>query len=209
MDETEFPDYVQKIRIAQENTSNLNILAGLECEIVPEYYQYYKQRFLDEFQLDYLCGSVHFYPINGQWNNVYGEIRNKKELFAYTSTVINGIESGLFDFIAHPDLFANCYFTWDENTKACCLEIAKASKEFNVPLEINGYGFRKPYIKVGKTYQPSYPSPKFWHCVAKISPPVIINSDAHNPQDIVANIDQCFELAHKNRLKNNFLIKRS
>ena len=94
------------------------------------------------------------------------------------------IESGLFAFIAHPDLFGNCYKHWDENTISASRDIFAAAAECNVGLEINALGFRKIAKKKLFNPYPLYPWPPFWELASEYAVEVIVNADAHRPEDL-------------------------
>ena len=81
--------------------------------------------------------------MDGDWIGSYGGADSLKSLKAYSNYFIQSMESGLFAFMAHPDLFGNSYLTWDENTIAASHDILTAAAQLKMPLEINGYGLRK------------------------------------------------------------------
>ena len=60
-----------------------------------------------------------------------------KNLNRYIDQTIDGMRSGLFSFLAHPDLFMKGYKEWDEQSKACLKAILDAAIDLNMPLEIN------------------------------------------------------------------------
>jgi histidinol-phosphatase (PHP family) len=70
--------------------------------------------------------------------------------------------TGLFAFVAHPDLFANAYLAWDAEAEACSRAILAAAADLSVPLEINGYGMRKPEIETREGVRRKYPWRRFW-----------------------------------------------
>ena len=109
--------------------------------------------------------------------------------------------SGLFTFVAHPDLFGHSYLPWDENTIACSHAILQAASALSIPLEINGNGFRQPMINVEDKQRCVYPLEPFWELATGYDILVIINSDAHAPEDILANTSDAYALAEKYRLK--------
>ena len=155
---------------------------------------------MEERKLDYLIGSVHYFLYKGEWQHIYKNNLSKKELSVYTQYVISSIESKLFAFIAHPDLFANSYHAWDEEAIAVSKDIFSAAENYKVPLELNSYGFRKAPIITKDGTRPAYPIDNFWKLAAEYKIDVIINSDAHRPQDVIGAMDQGFSLAKKYNL---------
>ena len=190
----DLPDYIDEIRQAALLYPQIRFYKGLECEYAPEYESFYREELLEHHQMDYLIGGAHYFPYRGAWQDVYGGIQNKSELLAYTNYVIDTLQSGLFLFMAHPDLFANSYLKWDKEAIACSTAILQAASQAGVALEINGYGFRKPWLSA--PHRPLYPLREFWELAAHFDVSVVINSDAHTPRDVLSSLEDCLCLAH-------------
>jgi len=190
MDINELPSYNQAVDDARAQFTDLRILKGAECEYAPEYASFFKDTLLDEHQFDYLIGAAHFFPLQGEWQSSYGNTNTLAGLQAYSQYFIESMESGLFAFMAHPDLFGNSYHCWDENTIAISRDIFTAAAELNMPLEINGYGLRKPKINTLDGERCMYPWLPFWELASEYDVSVIVNSDAHRPQDIIGQMQE-------------------
>jgi len=193
----ELDGYVEAIQNTRQKFPELKILSGMECEWMPEYGSFYRDDLLGRLGLDYLIGAVHYFPFDGEWRNVIDGVKTKKELYSYTDWVIKTMESGLFAFIAHPDLFANSYLEWDVNTESCSKAMFEASKNYDIPLEINVSGYRKRHVQTVDGLRPMYPWKAFWEAAQNKDIKFIINSDAHSPKDIVAFMDQGLKLISK------------
>lgn len=191
----ELPDYLQQLVAADSKFPELQLYRALECEYVPEFADFYQDEFLGRLEMDYLVGGAHWYPWKGEWQALFGVEMSIPMLHAYTDYLIASIQSGLFAFIAHPDLFGNCYFTWDDEATACTRAIVAAAREQKIPLEINAYGLRKPPIETPSGVRPRYPWLPFWEVAGEIGVEIIVNSDAHRPQDIVAAMDTAGKIA--------------
>ena len=187
--------YCRDLAKAREAFPDLEIRGGLECEYIPEFAEFYRDVFHGEFGIEYLVGGAHWFPWQGEWVGLYGTEMTPAMLWGYTDYLIASIRSGLFAFIAHPDLFGAGYLKWDSETAACTRAIVEAARETDTPLEINAYGFRKPPAETPDGVRPRYPWRPFWELVGEFGAPVIVNSDAHRPEDIIAAVDQCFDLA--------------
>ena len=107
MDFQELSGYCRAIDEARESFPNLTILKGAECELSDEYLAFYQETLLGEYQFDYLVGAAHYFPLNGEWIGAYGGADTATGLRAYADYFIKSMESGLFAFMAHPDLFGN------------------------------------------------------------------------------------------------------
>ena len=202
----ELGDYCEEIETLCEKYPNIKILKGLECEYVPEYGSFYKDMLLGEYNMEYLILAGHEINHTSPWN-LKGEERSlKKELRQYTEYLVNSMDTGLFTFVAHPDIFASFYLEWDQEAIACSRYILEASEALKLPLEINGYGLRKPQINTPQGKRRKYPIHKFWELAAAYDIQVIANSDAHKPQDIIANIDEAYAIADQYNLTHAQLL---
>ena len=190
----ELDDYQSILDESIQTTKEITVLKGLECEWIPELKGYYEDELLGKRGFQYLIGAEHWLPYRGEWLNL-SEVRTPAHLRAYTDNLIGAMESGLFTFIAHPDMFSIGYREWDENTAACAGELFAASKSFGIPLEINAYGLRKPKISTPSGERHQYPWNKFWSHASRFGIQVVCNSDAHSPEDVGKGIRECTDIA--------------
>jgi histidinol-phosphatase (PHP family) len=100
------------------------------------------------------------------------------------------IRSGLFDFVAHPDLVKKFGFKPDGDLRKWYEPSIAALAEKNLAFEINTAGLRKPVGEI-------YPAREFLQmaCDAKI--PLLINSDAHEPDEVGADFERALLLARE------------
>lgn len=201
MDFQELPEYCRAIDRAREEFTELIILKGAECEFAGPYLAFYQETLLGELQFDYLIGAAHFFPLKEEWVGSYGGAGTVAGLRAYTDYFIDSMRSGLFAFMAHPDVFGNCYLTWDSNTVAAARDIFAAASSLQIPLEINGYGLRKPQIDTPQGKRRMYPWLPFWELASDYDITVIANSDAHRPGDVGSNIEEAAAIGKKFGLK--------
>lgn len=198
MDELE--GYIKAIDEARLNFSQLTILKGMECEYLKEYHNFYSEELLGKYKFDYLSASAHFFPYNGDWVSGW-EINTRKELAAYVEYVVQMMRTGLFDYVAHPDMFGGSYHTWDEDTIACSRYLLEAAETLRVPLEINAYGLRKHTITTSNGIRHMYPWEPFWELTSQYKVTVTVNSDAHRPEDIIGKMEDALNIADKYNLK--------
>lgn len=190
--------YSKDIKTIAKDKS-IQIFSGFECEWDFRYESWYKDFLFAELEADYLVFGAHWVYDNG--NFIYApEIQTKKQLFKYFDTIIEGLASGFFSFLAHPDLIMANGRPWDENLKAGFNAVIEASIQYKIPLEINGQGLSRPKIldENGERYQ--YPYDKFWEIVGEKNLSVICNSDAHFPSDLLAGVKRARNYAKKMQL---------
>ena len=196
MDLADLPAHLAEVEEARREFPDLKLLAGLECEYAPEFQQFFRDEVLGKAGLDYLIGGCHAFPYGDGWIGPHGHIKNDlSRLCAYADYVTEALASGLFLFYAHPDVFGCSYMSWDENAAACARDICTASAALDVPLEINGYGLRKPLVTASEGKRRQYPLIPFWEIAAECGVRYVAASDAHRPEDVAASIPECHEIA--------------
>lgn len=177
-------------------TDDLLVLRGFECDYLPEYHTYYQDHLLGDLGCDYLLFGVHYLQIPPRTDvPVHHGLLGKAELYAYTDQYLASLQSGLFLFGAHPDLFALNYRPWDADTIACSKAIIECAVDRGVALEINGYGFRKPLVEAPEGMRMAYPIAPFWELAAQYPLMVTTNSDAHNADEVDVHWAACREFA--------------
>ena len=197
----ELDSYDAAIESARKAYPELTILKGMECEYIEEFLDFYQEELLEKRKFDYLIAGSHFFLCRGKWTGTHSYIKSREELEAYANNVIASMASGLFAFIAHPDLFGNSYELWDEHTLYCSKLILEAAVKYKIPLEVNAYGFRKRPKETAQGTRPPYPLTPFWELAAEYDGlSVIANSDAHQPEEIGCTAE-ALALINKYKLK--------
>ncbi|MGN0906913.1 MAG: PHP domain-containing protein, partial [Bullifex sp.] len=101
-----------------QDSSDIKVLTGYECDWSPCYRSYYED-LLESGRADYLITGTHFVQSpDGHFRSVFNPGLGAGDLAEYGKTVIGAMESGLFSFVAHPDLFMGSYRKWDENARS-------------------------------------------------------------------------------------------
>ena len=211
----ELDDYIREVREAQEAVPEVRILLGLECEYLPEFDGFYRM-LREEKKMDYLIGSVHFYPYKGTFQGFWGGFRMDSEaLRCYADTYIQMMESGHFFFGAHPDTFGATIDTWNQDCEECAERICDAAKRLGMPLEINVSGWLKQEqqanklgfasaaeaIAAGHACPRPYPLDEFWRVASKYRIPAIVNSDAHDPEVLLKYMEDGYAMAERNGIE--------
>ncbi len=197
MEMEELPSYCSAIDQARVDFPELTIIKGMECEYADEYTSFYQDTLLGELQFDYLVGAAHYIPVGNSWKSSFGGIESAADLRTYANYMIQSIESGLFAFMSHPDLFGNSYLSWDQEAIAASQDIFEAASALKVPLEINGLGMRRGKVDTPQGKRNPYPWLPFWEMAADYGIEVVVNSDAHRPEDIVGNMKEAAAIAEK------------
>jgi len=175
-------------------SGRVRILAGMECEWVPEFDAWFREELLGTSGLDYLVCGTHSSLSNGAWEDVW-DLDSVGGLRAYAAQVERSLASGLFAFIAHPDLFCAGYLPWDDDAIACARDVLAAAVATRTPVEINGYGMRKPRVHGPTGPRWPYPRWEFWELARDYDLDVIVNSDAHRAIDVGASLETGRSLA--------------
>ena len=176
-------------KLREEYKNDIDIYAGLETEYFPEYFDKLID-FCKDYPVEYMILGQHFAPDEQHGIYLGGDFKDKKYLDLYVDYVIEGIKTGKFMYVAHPDLpryvGENAAELLDEGFEKICI----AAKACNVPLEINMLGLVRGI---------QYPSDKFFKIAGKHQNDVIIGMDVHNPKhyDNKPAISKCIELAKK------------
>ena len=179
----------------------INIYTGFEAEGIEEYFGYY-QSLLKSKKVDYLILGHHFhkYFINEDY---FGRNKlSKKDIYQYCHDVEKAMETQLFSYFAHPDLFLVGYQLFDLDAQTVSRRICQKAKELNIPLEINAGGIRRGLVRRDNEDIYLYPNSHFWTIASEIGNDVIIGIDAHKPSDFNENIyDELNQFAKQHNLK--------
>jgi len=170
---SEAEDYVADIsRIREKYKDKIEISIGFEMEYYPSHFKTMLDNVI-RFGTEYLILGQHFiYEEHPDGIHVCEKMDNPDDLKSYVSNVVDGIKSGAFTYVAHPDIFN---FTGDEKIYIDEMrKICIASRDCNVPLEINFLGIRG---------NRNYPYAPFWKIASEEKSPVTFGFDAHDPEN--------------------------
>lgn len=180
-------DYVNTLlELRDKYKDKIDIKIGFEAEIYPETFDEMIDN-IRAYPIDYLILGQHFNH-NERDAHYSGSATDDVSLLEdYTNTCIKACESGMYSYIAHPDVF---FFTGDDETYEKYVKMLCASaNKCDVPLELNLLGL------AGRRH---YPYEKFWEIVAREGNKVILGIDAHSPKEIAnAPVDEAMEFATK------------
>lgn len=176
----ELPGYVESLRSLREKyRDQISIKIGLECEYFPAYIHWLKEK-IKEYQLDYILFGNHHYHTDEKFLYFGHHTENLDMLELYEESAIEGMESGLFCCLAHPDLFMRSYPQFDRHCKLISRHICRTAARLHIPLEYN-----IGYVAYNEAHNlQTYPCPDFWHIAANEGCTAIIGLDAHNNKDL-------------------------
>ena len=197
-------DYINAFDASKEkHKDEIEMHLGFECEYAEVFESYYRNLLKDK-KVDYLILGQH----NGfdENKNLIRYIKNHiededEDLDRYVVDLIKGMQSGLFMYVAHPDLIFISAKEVTPQLEKLTKEIIEASIKYDMPLEINIHGFirqkkREKYNYIG------YPASYFWDEVSKSKAKVVYGGDFHE-LDEVGNViyeTQFYEFVKKHNL---------
>lgn len=192
----ELDAHVAEVRAAAAGApAGLRVLLGMECDDPYGDRSWYADELLGRRGFTYLMAAVHDVPVDGAWISGFTGLRTPQALRIYADAVVSAIASGLYAAIAHPDACGSAGLAWTPDHVAMARDIGAASASHGVPLEINTYGLRKPWVGEGAARRAGYPWRPFWEAIAGTGARVVLGSDAHRPQDVTAGLDDIAALA--------------
>ena len=162
----ELPGYFASIHALQEKYRGvIEIPLGLECEYFPGHMDYLREI---RPQVDYLILGNHFQWADPEHPRAYTAAPMLLE--EYLTTTLAGMRTGLYAYLAHPDLIQ---FTGSESIYRREMErLCLAAKERNIPLELNLLGLRA---------NRAYPSARFFQIAKDCGNTIVAGIDAHDP----------------------------
>ncbi len=195
-------DYLKSVHFLKEKYQDqIDIHVGFEAEYSKQFESYYRD-LLESHKVEYLILGQHcrFDKQGCLW--YFYRNAPVDSAIKYTDDLVAGIESGLFTYVCHPDLFVNCYHEWTSELEHCAKRIFEAAEKYHVPLEINLGGIRNVRHSSGP-YQ--YPCKEFWKHAKDYDVEIVIGVDAHSPTNYNENdIQEALDFAKELNLKVNF-----
>jgi histidinol-phosphatase (PHP family) len=186
------PEYVETIRrLGAEYKHDIRIYVGFEAEYIPEFYEE-QMRLFRNLGCDYMIMGQHFWRNEEQGPYAGTETNDESRIREYVDSVIEGMKTGSYCYLAHPDLInyqgMDSVYEW-EMTRLC-----KAMKELEIPLEINMLGSGE-----GRKH---YPAERFWRIAGEIGNQAILGLDAHCVRQMrdVESYQKCMQLVEKYNL---------
>ena len=188
----ELEDYLKSINHLKEKYKDqIEIYIGFEAEYFPTMLDYYKN--LLNGKIDFLIMGQHCCMKDNKFQWYFTKDSTSKDIHAYVDDVLEGLRTGLFKYLAHPDLFMHGFDDWDETMEYESRRLLKGCEELNIPIEINICGMRRKYYD---GYHHSYPNHHFYDLIKDYNLKVVMGIDAHDPSHFnQREIDMGYEFA--------------
>lgn len=167
-------DYVTCIQSLRDRYADkLEIHVGLETEFYPRFFPDLLS-VLREHPIEYMILGQHC--IRNEVDGAYSgtPTSDPQDLKDYCHQVIHAMESGVFTYVAHPDIinFTGSDSVYQDWMRGLCRE----SNATGVPLELN---------LLGLSYGRNYPDRRFLEIVAEEGCSMVLGCDAHTPEALL------------------------
>ena len=178
----ELDDYIYTIKgLQRKYADKIEIHLGFECEFGEQYEDYY--HYLKEIKgIEYLILGQHLF-FEGEdlvWLSRYGTPEEMLE--HYVEVLISAMKTGLFTYIAHPDMCLRFFKKITPFVEAHIRKICEAAEYYEIPLEINMGGMRNCRRDPTSEYL-KYPCEEFFKIASEYRCQFIVGLDSHNPAD--------------------------
>ena len=180
------------LRLKEKYREEIEIHIGFEMEYFPEFFSEMLEN-AKKYGAEYLILGQHFHgPEHFGFEHAICEFADNLKLQKYVDTMIEGINTGAFTYVAHPDMlnFIGDKEVFKSEMKRLCI----GAKEAGIPFEINFLGIRGKRI---------YPKEKFWEIAGKVGVKAVFGLDAHDPDGAadVSSLNKAEEIAEKYGVK--------
>jgi histidinol-phosphatase (PHP family) len=168
----ELEDYINTVlSLRDEYKNDIDIHLGLEVEYFPAYFEKLRRE-VSAYPIEYFLLAQH-YAGNSAKGDFYNgwKTEDPAHLITYCNQVLEGMDTGCFTYLAHPDLI---YFVGDRDLyKTQIRRICRKAKELNLPLEINLLGIAEDR---------HYPTDLFWQVAGEEGCDAVLGIDAHKAE---------------------------
>ncbi len=181
----ELDDYIYTIqKLQRKYADKIEIHLGFEAEFGEKYVDYY--HYLKEVKgIEYLILGQHLFFEDDQliWLHLYSTPEETLEV--YINTVIAAMKTGLFTYIAHPDIILRLFKKITPFVEAQLRKLCQAAEYYNIPFEINICGMRNGRRDTDDRLR--YPCEDFFKIVSEYNIRIVIGIDAHSPMHFASS----------------------
>ncbi|MFP3154621.1 PHP domain-containing protein [Lachnospiraceae bacterium ZAX-1] len=168
----EFDAYNEELdRMILKYRGKIRVRKGFECEYYPDMLDDYRT-FRDDYGYELLVLAQHT-TMDRRHDSFF--LTEPWQLERYATDTCQGLKSGMFDFLAHPDVVICGYRKVDFHVREAMNRIFSICERLHIPVELNANGY---YCNRG------YPCRAVWELAADYDLDCLINSDAHQPENL-------------------------
>jgi len=198
MSRDELSGYVEEVlRLKEIYSGQITVRLGIEADYYPPRMSEVEQM-LSEHPFEYIIGSIHYMRDwifdDPRYVGRFEQIDLNAFYAEYLDSLVEMVQTGLFDILAHPDLVKKFGHRASFDLQPYYRKILLAVKENHMCYEINTSGLRWPAGEM-------YPEPLFVRLGAELDVPVTLGSDAHCPEDIGKDFDKALKLLEESGYK--------
>lgn len=178
MTPADFPGYRDSVTaLKAKYTGQIDVCLGLEMEYFPRYVDQIRRM---HDQGVYLIMGQHYLDSDEECPYIPQICSIDDNILRYGDQVAEGLATGLYAYVAHPDLFMRGHREMSPACQRVADVICQAAREADVPLEYNllGLGDRLAGHDRG------YPGDAFWQYCADKGVRAILGMDAHSPASL-------------------------
>ena len=163
--------YFETLRaLQQEYADRIRIHIGFEAEYYPACFDSLLQ-YLRPFGCEYLILGQHFLANEDTGEYSGCPTSDERYLGRYVDQVIEGMQTGAFTYLAHPDLV--CWQGDADVYRRYARRLCQAARQLDIPLEINFLGLWE---------HRHYPREEFWQTAGEEGCRAVFGCDAHQPE---------------------------
>ena len=165
-------DYFSTLRALREKyAGQIDLKIGYEMEYYPLHFDAMLRQ-ARAAGCEYLILGQHFIGNEHPDGSYTGKVtESEDDLREYVACVLAAMETGVFTYVAHPDIIR--FQGSEEVYRHEIRKICAAARERNIPLEINFLGIREDRW---------YPCDRFWKIAGEEGAPVTFGFDSHDNQ---------------------------
>ena len=177
---SDLPGYIEAIGLLKKRyEGKMEVLCGLEAEYFPALWPAFLKMLQENPGVDYLILGQHY--VRNEYDDKLHTSKptaEEERLALYVDQVSEGMATGKFLYLAHPDVFN---FEGDPAVyRRHMRRLCQSAKAAGLPLEINFQGFRN---------KSCYPGDRFFEIAAEENCPCILGLDAHHA-DFAADLEE-------------------
>lgn len=172
----DLPGYITSVQsLRAKYADRIEMHMGLEVEYFPRYKDHLLR--MRDAGMEYYILGEHYLESEEDHPYVGQSCATDDGVLRYAEAVAEALQTGLFCYVAHPDLYMRPRPVFDKVCEQAADIIAQAAREADVPLEYNLLGLDSQLTG----HDRGYPCKDFWSHLAGKGNRAIIGVDAHDP----------------------------